>query len=210
MPCSYLGCNRFMNKLGRLENGSWLWLDALLCGRWDNQSGWRVAVCGWCGIETHPWNVLHKFNLFHPWKFYIYCRFDCMLACWLHYIFDPFQSFEMCIIFGVLESVDGLPQFVVCIDDGIRWCDCRLSDIFVFEEHRVCKAFGSCLFGECALRKSSDKIHPPNAHQKSFVCLVLYGTRQRIPSAQLACDYNQNCCDDTQFWIFCSWRYSRS
>jgi hypothetical protein len=72
-----------------------------------------------------------------------------LIAC-LHNIFDPFQSFEMCIIFGVLESLDGLPQFVVCIDDGIRWCDCRLSDIFVLEEHRVgdCETFGSCLFGE--------------------------------------------------------------
>jgi len=29
----------------------------------------------------------------------------------LQYIFDPFQSFEMCIIFGVLESLDGLLQF---------------------------------------------------------------------------------------------------
>ena len=71
-----------------------------------------------------------------------------MLACWLHNIFDPFQSFEMCIIFGVLESLDGLPQFVVCIDDGIRCCDCRLSDILVLEEHRVCETFGSCLFGK--------------------------------------------------------------
>jgi hypothetical protein len=41
-----------------------------------------------------------------------------------------------------------LPQFVVCIDNGIRWCDCTLSDIFVLEDHRVCKTFCSCFLGE--------------------------------------------------------------
>jgi hypothetical protein len=47
-----------------------------------------------------------------------------------------------------------------------------------------------------ALLKSSDKNRPPNAHQKSFVWLVLYGTGQHNPWAQWACDYNRNFRDD--------------
>jgi len=122
MPCAYSGCNGFINKLRWLENGLRLWLDALLHRQRNNQSGQRVAFCGWCVITTHPWNMLSKFYLFHPWKFHMFCHFDCMLASWLQNIFDPFQSFKVCIIFGVLESLDGLPQFVVCINNGIRWC----------------------------------------------------------------------------------------
>ncbi len=79
-PCAYSGCNGFINKLWRLENGLRLWLDALLRRQCNNQLGGRVAFCGWCVITTHPWNVLSKFYLFHPWKFHMFCRFDCMLA----------------------------------------------------------------------------------------------------------------------------------
>ncbi len=71
-----------------------------------------------------------------------------MLACLLHNIFDPFQSFEMCIIFGVLDSLDGLPQLVVCIDNGIRWRDRGLRDILVREKHCVCETFCLCLLAK--------------------------------------------------------------
>jgi len=31
---------------------------------------------------------------------------------------------------------------------NFHWRNCRLSDIFVLEKHRVCLTFGSCLFGK--------------------------------------------------------------
>ena len=78
--------------------------------------------------------------------------FDCMIARWLKSVFNLFESFEVCIIFGVLDSVDCFLQLVECIDNGIHWCDRGLSDMLVLEENRVCQSFCPCFLAEYSVR----------------------------------------------------------
>ncbi len=55
---------------------------------------------GWCIVEAHPWNFLGKFDvLFHPWKFDVFDRFDCMFVGRLKSVFKLLESFEVGIIF---------------------------------------------------------------------------------------------------------------
>jgi hypothetical protein len=103
---------------------------------------------GWCIVKTHPWNMLGKWDLhllFHPWKFDLFDRFDCMIARWFKSVFNSFESFKVCIIFGVLDSVDCFPQLVECIDNGIRWCDRGLSDMLLLEKTMSASRF-ACVF----------------------------------------------------------------
>ncbi len=55
---------------------------------------------GWCIVEAHPWNLLGKFNLlFHPWKFDVFDRFDCMFVGRLKSVFELSENFKVGIIF---------------------------------------------------------------------------------------------------------------
>ena len=96
------------------------------------------------------WRMSHIRNFEGRGILLIRNPYTAVISHWNHRFadFNLFGLSKALIIFGVLDSLDGLSQFVVCIDDGIRWCDCRLSDIFVFEEHRVCETFCSCLLAK--------------------------------------------------------------
>ncbi len=72
----------------------------------------------------------------HPWKFDLLCLIDSLYS---------FESVELCIIFRVLYSLDGLLQFVVGIDN-ICLRNHWLSDVLVFEKHCVSQSLFSCLF----------------------------------------------------------------
>ena len=86
----------------------------------------------------HPWNVLGKFVLLcHPWKFGLFNRFDCVFVERLQRVFQSLQCLEVGVLLGVLESDNGVPQFLECINDGARRRDCRLCDMSVLEEDRV-------------------------------------------------------------------------
>ena len=92
----------------------------------------------WGIIKVHPWNLLGEFNLLcHSWKVYLFARLDDMFVVRLKRLFEVSMSFEVGIIFGVLNPLDGAPQFHNCIDNGIRWCDRGLRDILVLEKNRV-------------------------------------------------------------------------
>ena len=104
---------------------------------------------GWGFVESHPWNMLGKVDLmFHPWKFDLFLRLDALFVLRLKRLFQASKSFEVGIIFGVLNPLNGIPQFRKCIDDGVRWRDRGLRDILVLEKHRVCQPFRLCLLAK--------------------------------------------------------------
>jgi hypothetical protein len=97
-------------------------------GRWVVDRGWAI-------VKAHPWNLLGEFNLlFHPWKVYLFARLDDMFVLRLKLLFEASKSFKVGIIFGVLNPLNGVPQFRNCIDNGVRWCDHGLHDILVPEK----------------------------------------------------------------------------
>jgi hypothetical protein len=59
----------------------------------------------------------------------------------LERLFEESKSFEVGIIFGVLNPLDGVLQFHNCIDNDVRWRDRGLRDILVLEENRVRQSF---------------------------------------------------------------------
>ena len=104
---------------------------------------------GWCIVEAHPWNLLGKFDLFvHPWKFGLFVL--CVGR--LKHVLQASESVEVGIIFRVLNSLNGIPQFCKCIDNGIRGRDHWLRDIFVPEKHSVRESFCSCLLAKNHVR----------------------------------------------------------
>ena len=104
---------------------------------------------GWRFVEAHPWNLLGKFDLmFHPWKFDLLPHLDDLFVLRLKRLFQASKSFEVGIVFGVLNPLNGVPQFCKCIDNGVRWRDRGLRDILVLEENRVCQPFHSCLLAK--------------------------------------------------------------
>ena len=104
---------------------------------------------GWGFVEAHPWNMLGKVDLmFHPWKFDLFPRLDALFVLRLKRLFQAPKSFEVGIVFGVLNPLNGVPQFRKCIDNGVRWRDRGLRDILVLEENRVCQPFCSCLLAK--------------------------------------------------------------
>ena len=141
--CADSCCNGLINILGRFENGLGWRLsnfrrDDGLLGSCDNQLGRWVVDRGWGIIEVHLWNLLGEFDLlFHPWKVYLFARLDDMFVLRLKRLFEVSKSFEVGIIFGVLNPLDGVPQFHNCIDNGVRLRDCGLRDILVLEKDRV-------------------------------------------------------------------------
>ena len=67
---------------------------------------------GWGIIEAHPWNLLGEFDvLFHPWKVYLFARLDDMFVLRLKRLFEASKSFEVGIMFGVLNPLNDVPQF---------------------------------------------------------------------------------------------------
>ena len=67
---------------------------------------------GWGIIEAHPWNLLGEFNvLFYPWKVYLFARLDDMFVLRLKRLFEASKSFEVGIMFGVLNPLNDVPQF---------------------------------------------------------------------------------------------------
>ena len=148
---------------------------------------------GWEIIEAHPWNLLGKFDLlFHPWKFDLFPRLDGLFVLRLKRLFQASKSFE---VMASCNFVNALTMASAGVTVGCVIYLCLktpcLPAVSLVSSSKKPRVFCN------VLQKSSDKIHPPNAHQRSFVCLVLYGTGQHIPWAQVACDYNRNCCDDT-------------
>ena len=49
-------------------------------------------------------------------------------------MFKASKSFEVGIVFGVLNPLNGIPQFRKCIDNGVHWRDRGLRDILVLEK----------------------------------------------------------------------------
>ena len=87
---------------------------------------------GWGIVEVHPLNLLGEFDLLiHPWKVYLFAHLDDMFVLRLKRLFKVLKSFEVGIIFGVLNPMNGVPQFCNCIDNGVRWHDRGLRDIFL-------------------------------------------------------------------------------
>jgi hypothetical protein len=70
----------------------------------------------------------------------------------LERLFEASKSFEVGVIFGVLNPLDGVPQFFNCIDNGICWRDCGLRDILVLEKNHVRQSFCSCLLAKNHVR----------------------------------------------------------
>ena len=68
---------------------------------------------GWGIVETHPWNLLGEFNLlFHPWKVYLVACLDDVFVLRLKRLFQASKSFEVGIIFGVLNPLDEAPTIL--------------------------------------------------------------------------------------------------
>ena len=97
----------------------------------------------------HPWNLLGEFDLlFHPWKVYLFACLDDMFVVRLERLFEASKSFEVGVIFGVLNPLDGIPQFHNCIDNGIRWRDLGLRDILLLVKNCVRQSFCPCLLAK--------------------------------------------------------------
>ncbi len=108
---------------------------------------------GWGIVKAHPWNLLGEFDLlFHPWKVYLFARRDDMFVLRLRRLFEALKSFEVSIIFGVLNPLNGAPQFCNCTDNGIRWRDRGLRDKLVFEKNHVCQLFHPCFLAKDHVR----------------------------------------------------------
>jgi hypothetical protein len=108
---------------------------------------------GWLIVEAHPWNLLGKFDLlFHPWKFDLFAHLDDLFVLRLKRLFQALKSFEVGIICGVLNPLNGVPQFCKCIDNCDRWRDRGLRDILVLEKNRVCQLFRLCLLAKDHVR----------------------------------------------------------
>jgi hypothetical protein len=108
---------------------------------------------GWGIIEVHPWNLLGEFDLlFHPWKVYLFARLDDVFVLRLKHLFEASKSLEVGIIFGVLNPLNGAPQFHNCIDNCVRWRDHGLRDILMLEKNRVCQLFCPCLLAKNHVR----------------------------------------------------------
>jgi len=64
---------------------------------------------GWRIVKAHPWNLLGEFDLlFHPSKVYLFARLDDMFDSRLKLLFEASKSFKVGIIFGVLNSLNGV------------------------------------------------------------------------------------------------------
>ena len=97
--------------------------------------------------------MLGKFDLFvHPWKFGLFVRLEYLFVGRLKRVLQASESVEVGIIWRVLNSLNGIPQFCKCIDNGIRWRDRWLCYIFVPEKHRVRQSFCSCLLAKNHMR----------------------------------------------------------
>ena len=146
-PCG----NGLINVLGCLEDGfdfvTNFRRNGLGFGRRDNQSGGWVVFCGWGFVEAHPWNWLGEFTvLFCPWNCDLLIRLGDLFVGRVQCIFQSLEGFEVGIVFRVLDSLDGIPQFRYGVDNGIRWGDRGLRYILVLEENCVGQSFCSCLF----------------------------------------------------------------
>ena len=98
-----------------------------------------MVVNHWWGIvKVHPWNLLGKFNLLcHPWKFGLFNCFDWLFVRKLKRVFKSLQRFKVGVLLGVLDSKYGILQFLECINNCVRRCDCQLRDELVLEEDCV-------------------------------------------------------------------------
>lgn len=101
-----------------------------------------------CGSTIFSWVMQQSIGveLCEPWTLYVINHFDFVRR--LKSVFKLLESFKVCIIFAVLESLDCVLQFYECIDSGIRWCDCGLHDMLVLEENHACQSFCPYLLAE--------------------------------------------------------------
>jgi hypothetical protein len=134
---------------------------------------------GWGIVEAHPWNLLGKIDLlFHPWKFDLFARLDDLFVLRLKRLFQVMKSFEVGIIFGVLNLLHGILQFFKCIDNGVHWRDRGMRDILVLEKNRVCQSFCPCFLAKDHVRsvmfcgRFQIKSIARMLTKRFFVCLV--------------------------------------
>ncbi len=92
-------------------------------GFWGDETinwGSELWTVGGEFFKAHPWNLLGEFDvLFHPWKVYLFACLDDMFVLRLKRLFEASKSFEVGIMFGVLNPLNDAPQFRNCIDNGV-------------------------------------------------------------------------------------------